>query len=96
MPLSYRQNNIVIIEPQVQPIIGSVATSNNSEINGSNRVGHTETSTDDEDGEDDDYYDYYNDVVGKGGDYDEGKAEKDEVKKIQMNFFEDFEEEFQH
>ena len=55
-----------------------------------------ETSTNDEDDDDDDYYDYYNELVSEGGDYDEGKAEKDEVKKIQMNFFEDFEEEFQH
>ena len=45
-----------------------------------------ETSTNDED-DDDDYYDYYNELVSEGGDYDEGKAGKDEVKKHTNDFF---------
>ena len=56
--------NVVIIQPQVQPI-----RANKSEINDSNRVGQTETSTDD-----DDYYDYYNNLVSKGGDYEEDEV----------------------
>ena len=42
-------------------------------------MGHTGKSPGDEDG--DDYYDYYNELVGKGADYNNEKDDKDEVRK---------------
>ena len=52
---------------------------NKSEINDASRVGHTGKSPGDDDG--DDYYDYYNELVGKGADYNNENDEKDEVRK---------------
>ena len=42
-------------------------------------MGHTGKSPGDDDG--DDYYDYYNELVGKGADYNNEKDDKDEVRK---------------
>ena len=42
-------------------------------------MGHTGKSPGDEDG--DDYYDYYNELVGKGADYNNENDAKDEVRK---------------
>ena len=42
-------------------------------------MGHPGKSPGDDDS--DDYYDYYNELVGKGADYNNEKDEKDEVRK---------------